>query len=52
MVDATYDTKDLIVDAQDIKDMESSIQLMEEIFIEEEAQNDSRSNNKCKETKE
>jgi hypothetical protein len=56
MVDATCDTKDLIVDAQDTEDMESSIQLMEEIFVkeepEEEAQNDNRSNNKSEETKE
>jgi hypothetical protein len=36
MVDATCDTKDLIADAQDTEDMESSIQLMEEIFFKEE----------------
>jgi hypothetical protein len=34
MVDATCDTKYLIVDSQDTEDMESSIQLMAEIFIE------------------
>jgi hypothetical protein len=36
MVDATCDTKELIADAQDIEDMESSIHLMEEIFFKEE----------------
>jgi hypothetical protein len=56
MVDANCDTKDLIADAQDTKDMESSMQLMEEIFVkdesQEEAQNDSNNNNKCEEAKE
>jgi hypothetical protein len=33
MVDANCDTKDLMVGTKDTKDMESSIQLMEEIFI-------------------
>jgi hypothetical protein len=45
----------LIVDAHDTKDMESSIQLMEEIFFkeeyEEEAENDNKSSNKCEEIK-
>jgi hypothetical protein len=56
MVDAKCDTKDLIDDAQDIEDMESSIQLMEEIFVkdesQEEAHNDNNNNNKCEEAKE
>jgi hypothetical protein len=56
MVDANCDTKDLITNAQDTKDMESSIQMMEEVFVkdesQEEAHNDNNNNNnKCEEAK-
>jgi hypothetical protein len=54
MVDVNFDTKDLIANAQDIEELESSMQLMEEIFIKDEleAQIDSINNNKCEELKE
>jgi hypothetical protein len=48
MVDANCDTKDLMVDTKDTKDMESSIQLMEEIFIKDESQEEAHNDNNNK----
>jgi hypothetical protein len=45
MVDANCDTQDLMVDTKDTEDMESSIQLMEEIFIKDESQEEAHNDN-------